>query len=791
MPLRLILGLWRRGRSSISNFLSSYRLPLKNSILQDRGNVAPTFSRSTTGTVIDFEGAMHTCKINEARFTGARRVENLLNNSENFNASYGFYTNTRCTIDSEDNEAPDGSSTASLCVQGAGQTNAGICNNTNIGTNPEQGNIRVSVHFKKGYSSWGALYTNSSWEAKTWFDVENGVVGTTGAEHSDATITDIGNGWHRCSVVVATAEIRRCGVYLAEGNHGTTAIAGTSSLYIWGYQVEHLSGTQTEASEYVSTGVSVATGEVVLDDDFNTDTTGDYSQIETTLSYEDSSFMRATYTTTNANKGFNRTLITTGKYYKIKFKAKGTRASVFSSIGNNVDLASQLVIKNPTLTASWQEYEFIIKATQEQCRFYLANTGSIGDVLDIDNISIKEEYYHGANVDGVKYFKTKRDGSSIEESTLKGYLNEPAGTNLITYSEDFNNADWNKIGTSITTNNIISVDGTLTGNKQLATTTGNCYTSQSESVVLGESYNQTVFAKKGNTNYISLTFGAIGFGIQQAIFDLDNGTVNTEINGTATITELYDGWYKCSFQATAILTTPSGSMVLTPSRSGAGRIQGVSGDYVYIWGAQLEASPFPTSYIKTEASTVTRTADSLTVDNTSRKVLPNSFCLAGTWSPLGAGADYAAANTRLFGSQDNRGTSYETRTIGSTTYGYAPYIGGSYWVYDDADLTQSTENKYAFSVFQDGSDVNAKIYKDGVQKLSEVETQTLDHSNESLEIGNWGGTVFASNIKEVNIYNKELPNYELAKITDVNYLLTENGDLLLTESGDNLINEKC
>ncbi|HBU92875.1 MAG TPA: hypothetical protein DEF22_01725 [Leclercia adecarboxylata] len=61
---------------------------------------------------------------------------------------------------------------------------------------------------------------------------------------------------------------------------------------------------------------------------------------------------------------------------------------------------------------------------------------------------------------------------------------------------------------------------------------------------------------------------------------------------------------------------------------------GVSSNYtgdgksgLYVWGAQLEDSPFPTSYIKTEASTVARTADSwsIPVENAGYKTLATLF----------------------------------------------------------------------------------------------------------------------------------------------------------------------
>lgn len=48
------------------------------------GGAACTTSRSTTATVTDFEGAIKVAKINEIRFQGARRVENLFQYSEDF-----------------------------------------------------------------------------------------------------------------------------------------------------------------------------------------------------------------------------------------------------------------------------------------------------------------------------------------------------------------------------------------------------------------------------------------------------------------------------------------------------------------------------------------------------------------------------------------------------------------------------------------------------------------------------------------------------------------------------------
>lgn len=61
----------------------SFDLPLTHSLIPARaGNYTPTFTRSSTATVTDFEGLLKTVKSGEARFSGARRVENLNPQSE-------------------------------------------------------------------------------------------------------------------------------------------------------------------------------------------------------------------------------------------------------------------------------------------------------------------------------------------------------------------------------------------------------------------------------------------------------------------------------------------------------------------------------------------------------------------------------------------------------------------------------------------------------------------------------------------------------------------------------------
>ena len=55
-----------------------FQADLKNTLDLQAGVGKPTFTRATTATVTDFEGLIKTVKSGEARFEGARRVENLI-----------------------------------------------------------------------------------------------------------------------------------------------------------------------------------------------------------------------------------------------------------------------------------------------------------------------------------------------------------------------------------------------------------------------------------------------------------------------------------------------------------------------------------------------------------------------------------------------------------------------------------------------------------------------------------------------------------------------------------------
>jgi hypothetical protein len=134
----------------------------------------------------------------------------------------------------------------------------------------------------------------------------------------------------------------------------------------------------------------------------------------------------------------------------------------------------------------------------------------------------------------------------------------------------------------------------------------------------------SLYAKQNTLRYLYMSVTDAGdFNCYSAIFDLQSGTVSaTKINGSATITakieSVGNGWYRCAITGTMTSGTATfypligtsdrpgftGTLINNNAPSYAG-----SGQSLYIWGAQLEASSYPTSYIPTTSASATRVAD--------------------------------------------------------------------------------------------------------------------------------------------------------------------------------------
>jgi hypothetical protein len=119
-----------------------------------------------------------------------------------------------------------------------------------------------SAYLKADQLKWGYLGvpTLGSLVIRAWFDLENGVVGTTTVDNDDQGMTYVGNGWYRCWIAFTSDAVDTSGsplIACAETDNAisNTARDGTSSIFMWGPQVE----AGTEMTPYIPTTTAART----------------------------------------------------------------------------------------------------------------------------------------------------------------------------------------------------------------------------------------------------------------------------------------------------------------------------------------------------------------------------------------------------------------------------------------------------------------------------------------------------------------------------------------------------
>jgi hypothetical protein len=197
----------------------------------------------------------------------------------------------------------------------------------------------------------------------------------------------------------------------------------------------------------------------------------------------------------------------------------------------------------------------------------------------------------------------------------RGLLIEEQRTNLLTYSQEFDNAAWVKSGATITANTTAAPDGTTTAD----TLTGNgvlgSHTILQTQAASADGKTFSVYLKAGTNNFAQIFFDNTG--VPFANFDLSTGSLgSTGSSVTATITSAGDGWYRCVVYTSSSLATNPRIGLVTSSTAARSESNTLSTD-IYLWGAQAELSATATSYIPTVASTVTRSADFVSVNTLS------------------------------------------------------------------------------------------------------------------------------------------------------------------------------
>jgi hypothetical protein len=193
--------------------------------------------------------------------------------------------------------------------------------------------------------------------------------------------------------------------------------------------------------------------------------------------------------------------------------------------------------------------------------------------------------------DIVTFSRTSNATITKSDGTI-GY----APHNLLTYSEQFDNATWSKTGTTITSNLITAPNGTTTADKIVEVAGAATPRITSATAVTLVPYTISIYAKAAERTQIRIVADASAG--KSAYYDLSNGTVFS-VGGasTASITFDSDGWYRCVLTYTPFVT--NNGFYIATAEAGAVITSGDNTKGIYLWGAQLEIGSTATTYNST------------------------------------------------------------------------------------------------------------------------------------------------------------------------------------------------
>ena len=388
--------------------------------------------------------------------------------------------------------------------------------------------------------------------------------------------------------------------------------------------------------------------------------------------------------------------------------------------------------------------------------------GFVSPFMTFIRASISKNLFLGANLD-LNFTENLSLIDDISGNNLITFSRASTGTyvdsdgliktspvNLLTYSEQFDNGSYITAGFPVvaptkTPNQATAPDGSLTADKI-------DYPAVSEANTYSLIYRNAVTLSGSHSSSIYLR-GAVG-GEKVYLFYIVDGIYSN------TLCTLTTEWQRFSVNFTG--GTISYWHLGVDLRAGSGQVA-QSASTIYAWGAQVEANAsFPTSYIPTTTSAVTRAADeaSITGSNFSR------------WYNQSEGTVFANA---ICNGLSNGNVSFVGHLFDGTTNNYIDVFRYQPTGFSLVVVGGAVQSGLISSVTRGSYHKSALAYKtndfslsvDGASVITDNSGSLPSQSISILTLGNDSSNVRALNghISRLTYYPKRLPDIELQQLT--------------------------
>jgi hypothetical protein len=544
--------------------------------------------------------------------------------------------------------APDGTRTADTLIS------SGIAGIQRIGlsgapASTTTGLTTYSVYVKAGTAQFIQILHGSDANAFANFNVASGTLGTRGTGAS-STITDAGNGWYRCTFTFNIASGAVWYIYIvssASAAYGASFTATVAGLLLWGAQLElgSIATTYNNTSVRNLLGFSEAFDNAAWTKTRASIVTGAQANPVNGLFNAQKLMVDTATGSHRVISGAGATASGTRHTFSVYIKQGEYAKAAIGEFNNGVGWASFDLQAGTVLATGGTGSPSASITTAGNGWFRCAVTCTVGAFSRLDIYALNAAYttadpsvysYTGDGNSGVYIYGAQLSNSAsldpyvptpgaapsstayygprfdYDPVTLlpRGLLIEEQRTNLLPFSDQFDNAAWSKQNTTITANTAVAPDGTMTADTLTAATTGLFrYVQQQPTLTNGVTYTLTAYLKYKTARWVWLLGETTTDAF--AVFDVLNGAVGDASSGiTRSITPVGNGWYRCT--ATFLVGSATATQQVGIGLSDTNTVSNppaTAGIDAYIWGIQLEAGAFATSYIPTIASTVTRSAD--------------------------------------------------------------------------------------------------------------------------------------------------------------------------------------
>ena len=450
---------------------------------------------------------------------------------------------------------------------------------------------------------------------------------------------------------------------------------------------------------------------------------------------------RIDYTNSTFNDVLGSQLITNRDFATDSGWVKGASWSISNGKASSDGSVNSFLTQNSVIQGG-KQYSVSFKITDLTAGAVQLRLGSGATVTKSYNTNqVVSEYFtsDGTNLNfySVNGFNGSIDNVSVKEvtgeiATDEGeFLLEPTSTNLIPYSEDFSDSNWLKSGDTTIESGYLAPDGTLTAYKASGTSSALQYNSITNTTDTRTIYARTV-SGTATANLCSFNQNT------NNEFTITEDWQRFEVNGT-TSSSGATAFYAVDFRGSTTLTE------------------------IILWGAQVEALPYATSYIPTLSGSAVTRAGELCVDATptinseeGTLYVEASTLVNGGGNRYISLSDGTSSNRvqLLFSSATNR-LSINCAVGGTGTSGitYTSFV-------------QTDNHKIAFKYSSDG----VKLFVDGVERGSHTDNVSYPIGTlTDLDFSLWNSLSypFYGRTKDLKIYTEALTDEQLEELTTI------------------------